>query len=72
MAIEMTKRCRSPGFDKITSEIIQAARRSMCSEFLALFILYGITDNCVTSGRSPYIQGVPRDKVTTSGECSLC
>jgi hypothetical protein len=52
MAIEKLKIHKSPGIDQIPAEFIKAGGRTIHSEIIKLFILFGIRRNCLWSGRS--------------------
>ena len=52
MAIETLKRHKSPGNGQIPAELIEAGGKTICSKFINLLNLFGITRNCLRSGRS--------------------
>jgi hypothetical protein len=54
------ERYKSPGSDQILAELIQAGSEILHSENHNL-ILFGIRKNCLTKGRSPYIDEIIGD-----------
>ena len=52
MPIEKLKRHKSPGIDQIPAKLIKAGGRTIHSDIMYLLILFGISRNCLRSGRS--------------------
>jgi len=52
VTIEKPKRYKSPGIDQILAELIQAGGDSYVMKSRNLLILFGIRNNCHTSGRN--------------------
>jgi len=52
MAVEKLKRRRSPRIDQIPAELIKAKGRTIHSEIHKLLILFGISSNCLRSGKN--------------------
>jgi hypothetical protein len=52
MNIEKQKRHKSSGIDQIPAKLTKAGGRTIRSEIHKLLILFGISRNCLSSGRS--------------------